>query len=76
MEKAHELVLLIYEVTVDFPKEELFGLRTQLRKTAVDVAGYIAEGSGKSKHDEFAKCISISLGLASRLEYFDSSYSI
>jgi four helix bundle protein len=69
-QKAHELVLHIYELTADFPREELFGLRTQLRKTAVDVAGYIAEGSGKSNDDEFAKCIAISLGIASRLEYF------
>jgi len=38
-QKAHELVLAIYERTADFPKDELFGLRTQLRKTAVDIAG-------------------------------------
>jgi len=69
-QKAHELVLLIYEVTADFPKEELFGLRTQLRRTAVDAAGYIAEGSGKPTDEEFSICIGKALGLTNRLEYF------
>ena len=69
-QKAHELVLLIYELTADFPKEELFGLRTQLRRTAVDIAGYVAEGSGKPNDEEFAKCVGTALGFANRIEYF------
>ena len=69
-QKAHELTLLVYELTADFPKEELFGLRTQLRRTSVDIAGYIAEGCGKSHDDDFAKCIGSALGYANRMEYF------
>lgn len=34
-EKAHNLTLLVYQLTMNFPREELFGLRTQLRKTCV-----------------------------------------
>jgi len=68
--KAHELVLELYELTADFPKEELFGLRTQLRKTSVDIAGYIAEGCGKPSDEEFAKCVGTALGITNRLEYF------
>lgn len=54
----------------DFPRDELFGLRTQLRKTSVDVAGFIAEGCGKPDDGDFARCIGIALGHANRLEYF------
>lgn len=68
-QKAHELVLLIYEQTADFPRDELFGLRTQLRKTSVDIAGYIAEGSGKPNDEDFARTIGIALGNTNRLEY-------
>lgn len=69
-QKAHELVLLIYKETADFPRDELFGLRTQLRKTSVDIAGYIAEGCGKPDDADFARCIGMALGNANRLEYF------
>lgn len=68
--KAHELVLEIYKLTADFPREELFGLRTQLRKTSVDIAAFIAEGCGKMNDADFAKCIGIALGNANRLEYY------
>lgn len=69
-QKAHELVLMIYKLTAEFPKDELFGLRTQLRKTSVDIAGLIAEGCGKPNDEEFAKCIGVALGYSNRLEYF------
>ena len=69
-QKSHDLVLLIYELTADFPKEELFGLRTQLRRTAVDIAGFVAEGCGKPNDDEFAKCVGTALGFTNRIEYF------
>jgi len=69
-QKAHELVLFTYQQTADFPRDELFGLRTQLRKTSVDIAGYIAEGCGKPNDDDFARCLGIAMGHANRLEYF------
>ncbi|NOT48546.1 MAG: four helix bundle protein [Acidobacteria bacterium] len=69
-QKAHELVLVVYDLTQDFPKEELFGLRHSLRRTCVDIPAYIAEGSGKASDSEFSRCIGSALGLANRLEYF------
>lgn len=69
-QKAHELVLLVYKITQDFPKDELFGLRNSLRRTSVDIAGYIAEGSGKTSDAEFSRCIGSALGFSNRLEYF------
>ena len=69
-QKSHELTLLVYEITAEFPKEELFGLRTQLRKTAVDIPAFIAEGCGKPRQEDFAACIGNAVGYANRLEYY------
>ena len=69
-QKSHELTLLVYRLTIDFPKDEIFGLRTQMRKTSVDVASMIAEGSARENDTEFARCIATALGFAKRLEYF------
>lgn len=69
-QKAHELTLLIYKLTLDFPREELFGLRNSLRKMAVDVPAYIAEGCGKPTNAEFAKSLYAALGFLNRLEYY------
>lgn len=69
-QKAHELTLLIYKLTIDFPREELFGLRNSLRKTCVDIPAFIAEGCGKPTDAEFAKSLYVALGFANRLEYY------
>lgn len=69
-QKAHELTLLIYKLTLDFPREELFGLRNSLRKTCVDIPAFIAEGCGKPTDAEFSKSLFIALGFANRLEYY------
>jgi four helix bundle protein len=42
--EAHKLTLLIYKYTTDFPKSEVFGLRSQLRRSAISVESCIAEG--------------------------------
>lgn len=69
-QKAHELALLAYKLTADFPREETFGLRHSIRKTAVDIPAYIAEGAGKASDAEFAASINLALSLSMRLEYF------
>lgn len=69
-QKAHALTLLTYKLTMDFPKEELFGLRNSLRRTCVEIPAYIAEGAGKTSDAEFSKCVGSALGLSNRLEYF------
>ena len=70
LQKAHELTLLVYRLTADFPREETFGLRHSLRKTAVDIPALIAEGAAKSSDHEFAASIRTALGLSTRLEYY------
>jgi len=52
-EKADDLVVLIYEASTAFPKEERYGLTSQLRRAVVSVAANIAEGSGKQYLKEF-----------------------
>jgi four helix bundle protein len=69
-QRAHQLTLMIYRLTTEFPRDELFGLRTQLRKTAVEIAAFIAEGCGKPNDSEFSRSISIALANANRLEYY------
>jgi four helix bundle protein len=69
-QKAHELALLTYRLTADFPRDELFGLRNSLRKTSVDIPAFIAEGCGKPTNSEAAKAILGAVGLANRLEYY------
>lgn len=67
--KAHELTLLIYRITADYPKEELFGLTSQSRRACSSIPANIAEGSGRNGDVEFAGFLQIAMGSASELEY-------
>jgi four helix bundle protein len=69
-QKAHDLTLLIYKATIDFPRDELFGLRNSLRKTSVEIPAYISEGCGKSSDVEFGRSLYTALAFANRLEYY------
>ena len=68
-QKAHALTLSIYKVTAPFPREELYGLTSQLRRASASIAANLAEGCGRSGDAEFARFCSIALGSASELEY-------
>lgn len=69
-QKAHELALLTYRLTADFPRDEVFGLRNSLRKMSVDIPAYIAEGCGKSNDADFSRALGASFACANRLEYY------
>ena len=60
-QKSMDLVVKVYEVTRGFPKDELFGLTSQLRRAAVSIALNIAEGGGCESDLEFARFLDISL---------------
>ena len=62
------LVTMIYQVTSDFPKEELFGITSQMRRAAVSIPSNIAEGAARNSKKEFNNFLSIALGSASELE--------
>ena len=68
-EKAHRLTLQIYRETQSFPREELYGLTSQLRRGSVSVASNIAEGCGRGSDADFGRCLHIALGSASEVEY-------
>ena len=68
-QKAHELTLLVYRITTAFPREELYGLTSQLRRACSSIAANLAEGCGRSGDAEFARFCSIAMGSASELEY-------
>lgn len=67
--KSHEITLEIYKITKVFPKEELFGLVSQLRRSSVSVPTNIAEGSGRFTQKDFASFLQISLGSCQEVEY-------
>ena len=69
-QKSHLLVLRVYVVTKTFPKEELFGLTSQMRRAAVSVAANIVEGRYKGGDREFARFLRLALGSAAELEYY------
>ena len=68
-EKSHHLALVIYRVTTTFPKEELFGLTSQIRRAAVSVPANLAEGCGRSGRLDRARFVQIAMGSASELQY-------
>lgn len=68
-QKAHRLALDVYRVTLNFPRSELYGLTSQLRRASVSVGANLAEGCGRSGNAELAHFCSIALGSASELEY-------
>ena len=68
-QKAHEMTLKIYKETVKFPKEERFGLTSQLRRSVASIPANIAEGCGRNGDKEFARFLQIAMGSASETEY-------
>jgi four helix bundle protein len=68
-QKAHELTLAVYKATAVFPREELFGLTSQIRRSCSSIAANLAEGCGRSGDAEFARYCAIAAGSASETEY-------
>lgn len=77
--KAHQNALTIYNLTKSFPKDEQYGITSQLRRASVSVPTNIAEGCGKFTQRDFAHYLQISLGSCHETEYltllaFDLNY--
>ncbi|MDD5055182.1 MAG: four helix bundle protein [Candidatus Peribacteraceae bacterium] len=66
--KGRALVKIVYQLTKAFPKEELFGLTSQIRRAAVSIPSNIAEGSQRSSDREFANYVLIARGSIAELE--------
>jgi four helix bundle protein len=67
--KAHELTLRVYSVTRAFPRDELYGLTSQVRRAASSIPANLAEGCGREGDAEFARFGQIAFGSANELEY-------
>ena len=65
--KSMNLVILTYRLTNQFPKEELFGLASQMRRAAVSIPSNIAEGHGRNSDKDLIRFLFFSLGSASVL---------
>lgn len=67
-QEGHKLVLLIYDLTRKFPKEELFGITNQMRRCVVSITSNIAEGFSRNSWKEKLQFYSISLGSVTELQ--------
>ena len=61
-QRAMDFVERIYEATKEFPREEIYGLTSQLRRAAVSIPSNIAEGQGRNSQKEFAQFLAIAYG--------------
>jgi four helix bundle protein len=68
-EKSHQLALAVYKATKEFPKEELYGLTSQIRRSSMSIPTNIAEGCGRFTDADFARFLQIAMGSASETEY-------
>lgn len=68
-EKGHKLTLTSYELTSGFPKQEMFGLTSQIRRCSASIPANIAEGCGRLGNSELHRFLQIACGSVSELEY-------
>lgn len=66
--EGHKLVLMIYEITKNFPKEEMFGIISQMRRCAVSITSNIAEGFSRQSFKEKLQFYSMSQGSVTELQ--------
>jgi four helix bundle protein len=67
-QKSMSLVTDIYTATLSFPKSEIYGLTSQIRRSAVSIPSNIAEGFGRKADRDFCRFLSISLGSCYELQ--------
>ena len=68
-ELADEVALLVYKITAGFPKEELYGLTSQMRRAAVSVPSNIVEGCARDSQADYLRFLNIAFGSLRELHY-------
>jgi four helix bundle protein len=68
-EKAHKLTLAVYKITLVFPKDERYGLTSQVRRASASIGANLAEGCGRRSEGEMARYIQIAMGSGAELSY-------
>jgi four helix bundle protein len=66
--EAANLAVQIYQITKDFPKEEIFGLTSQIRKASISISSNIAEGAGRKSKKDFKQFVHIASGSLNEVE--------
>jgi four helix bundle protein len=69
-QEAHALVIAVYRATDNFPKSEMFGLSSQMRRAAVSIPANIIEGQARAGKKEFKRFLDIANGSLAELEYY------
>jgi four helix bundle protein len=69
-QKSHQLTPLVYRLTGSFPKTELYGLTSQMRRAAVSVPANIAEGFKRRRNPDKARCMNIAQGSLGEVRYY------
>lgn len=67
-QKSMDLVDMVYSLTKNFPKEEIYGLTNQVRRSAVSIPSNIAEGAGRNSNSQFQNFLSYSNGSTLELD--------
>jgi len=68
-QKAHKLVLKIYEIARNFPKDEMFGLTSQIRRAAVSIPSNIVEGKAKGSQNDYKRFLLMARGSLEEVKY-------
>jgi four helix bundle protein len=68
-ELADQLAVLVYRVTMHFPKEELYGLTSQMRRAAISVASNIVEGCARDSQADYLRFLHMAFGSLRELHY-------
>ena len=69
-QRAHQLVLQVYKFTEKFPKHEVFGLTSQIRRAMVSVPANVAEGYAAGGKGQFGRYLDIAQGSLAEVEYY------
>jgi four helix bundle protein len=69
LKKSHSFVLKIYEITKNFPKEEMYGLTSQIRRAAVSIPSNIVEGKSRNSKKDYLRFLLISRGSLEEVKY-------
>jgi|ERR1017187_3007828 four helix bundle protein len=67
-QKRHQLSLEVYRITVNFPRREIFGLSSQVRRAAVSITANLAEGCGRNTDADLVRFVQMAFGSACELE--------
>lgn len=68
-QRSHELTLSVYRASAEFPREERYGLTSQIRRSSASIPTNIAEGAGRGSNPDFLRFLDIAFASACELEY-------